>query len=689
MISQIIPHMIPNLISKEVSWLAFNHRVLMEARSPEVPLIERLRFMGIYSSNLDEFFRVRVATLRREVAAGSGRKRRGAGSPERVLKAVENQVALMQKQFELTWTSILTELAEAGISFIRLESLKDPDTDFVTAYFREKVRPRLIPLMLGKGPAPSIEDGPLHLLVQLRAADGNQWLSLIEVPTDSLPRFIELPARGDGKTRLILLEDIIRSGLPELFSLFACEHMEAYALKLTRDAELDVERDESRSMVEGVSEGLRLRRLGLPVHLVHDEGMPPGLLVEFLRVLRLPRDLMRVSGGAVHNRRDFMRFPSFGRNDLVYQPLDTLPCPPLEVGGGVLAAIGRGDILLSFPYQGFSHIIDMLREAAMDPAVSAISMCLYRVGRDSSVVNALVNAARNGKNVMVVVELQARFDEEANLQWGRWLEEEGVRVVYGLAGFKVHSKLLLITRKERGRSRDYAMVGTGNFNEDTARVYSDHSLLTADTRITRDVRRVFQFLEKKVNLSNFSHLLVSPFNTRKGILRLIRGEVAAARSGRSAEIFMKLNNMADEEIIKALYEASQAGVRVRLIVRSMFSIPDVWQTGPQFEAISLVDRFLEHARIFAFGSGDTTKVFLSSADMMERNLDRRVEVSCPIYDPRVARTLLDIMEIQWSDTLKTRLWTNTPEGRDRQATSGAPVRAQTAIHDHLRDSRRK
>ncbi|MGE4158090.1 MAG: polyphosphate kinase 1 [Planctomycetota bacterium] len=673
----------PNLISKEISWLSFNHRVLMEAQSPDVPLIERLRFLGIYSSNLDEFFRVRVATLRRQVQAPASRRRKGE-DPSAVLKAVETQVAHIHREFERIWKDLIGLLAQHGINFIQPKDLKGEEEVFIQQFFRDKVRPKLIPLMLGGKTPPSLEDGPLHLLVRMRHPAGRVMLSLIEVPTDALPRFVELPSHTSGVNRLILLEDVIRWGLPELFSLFSCNGHESYAIKLTRDAELELEGAKNRSLVEGVSEGLRLRRLGTPVHIIHDANMPSDLLDEFLKIMKLPVDIMRFAGGRVHNRRDFMRFPDFGRTKLVYPPLAKLPSPSLDSSPSNLDAIARKDILLSFPYQGFSHIIDLLREAAMDPGVTSIFMCLYRVARDSAVVNALVNAARNGKKVTVIMEIQARFDEEANLLWGRWLEEEGVRVIYGIAGFKVHAKLLLITRNEKEGPVDYAALGTGNFNEDTAGIYSDHSLLTSRVSITRDVRRVFKFLVMKSSKIVLGQLLVSPFNTRSTVLKLIAQEVQKARRGRNAEIFMKLNNMADEQIIRALYEASESGVRVRLIVRSMFSFPDVWRPSPRFEAISLVDRFLEHARIFMFGAGSEARIYISSADMMERNLDRRVEVSCPILDPDIKKRLQDIMELQWADSAKTWAWTNTLKGEPRHLQGVGVVRAQMAIVDYLR-----
>lgn len=677
----------PHYRAKELSWLSFNARLLQEAQNEEVPLFERLRFLGIFSANLDEFFRVRVAALTRFAALGGKAKPLFGRNPRRLLKEVQQQVLELSRRFDAIYQELLAELARQDVHILNERQLDPAQASFVRAYFRRQVRPKLIPIMIDQAKQfPDLRDGAPYLIVDLRTADRERkQQALIEIPTTIRSRFLVLPPQG-AKRFVILLDDVIRSGLQEIFGPFGFERIEAYMVKLTRDAELDVEDDLTQSIAKKLSRGLKRRNSGDPVRIVYDAALPPPLLKLLTKRLGIEDPDALIPGARYHNLRDFMRFPDFGSPRFYYEPVEPLTHPKLPPGQRVMEAMRGQDILVHYPYFSFDPVIDLLREASIDPEVQSIKFTIYRAAQNSSVVNALINAARNGKSVVVVVELQARFDEEANLHWGDRLREAGVKVIYGVPGLKVHSKLCLVTRREAGgAARRYAIVGTGNFNEDTARIYSDHALFTADRRITGEIHKVFRFYERNYDITGFEHLLVSPLNMRKKFLRLIANEVRNAKAGRPAEIVLKLNNLVDGEVIAGLCRAAQAGVKVRLIVRSMFSlVTDVPGVSEGIEAISIVDKYLEHSRIFVFHNGGKRLYFISSSDLMRRNLDNRVEVTCPIYDKGIQRELQAFLDIQFADNVKARVLNGPLDNRIRRGESGKRVRAQMAIYDYLK-----
>lgn len=676
------------LVPKEISWLSFNGRVLQEAANPDVPLIERIRFLGIFSSNLDEFFRIRVATLTRLSKLGKRAYRIIGHNPKEVLEKIQEIVLEQQHEFDTIYEKILKELAENNIHIINEKELNKDQGAFVRSWFQKEVRPKLIPIMIDQVQRfPDLKDKSIYLAVHLSCKDSSRKVKygLIEVPSDIIPRFLILPEEK-GNRYIILLDDVIRYGLNEIFALFQYDTLEAYTIKLTRDAELDIEDDVSQSMIKKVSKSLKQRKEGNPVRFIYDADIPPDLLNYLIKRLCLTNEDTLIPGSRYHNFKDFINFPDFNIQNLQYEPFPLLPQKDTARSKILLKTIHTRDILLHYPYQSFHYVIDLLREASIDPKVISIKVTLYRVAKNSSVVNALINAVKNGKQVLVVLELQARFDEEANVYWANKLQSEGARVLYGVPGLKVHSKLCLITRKQKGRLTHYAIIGTGNFNEDTAKVYTDHSLFTVDRRLTKEVDNIFEFFEHNYQLSHFKHLIVSPFNMRKKLLKLINREIENAENGEEASIILKLNNLVDSKIIGALYKASQAGVKIKLIVRGMFSLlPGIQGVSKNIQAISIVDRYLEHSRIFVFYNGGNEKYYISSADIMRRNLDRRVEVTCPIYDKSIQYELQSYLDIQWADNTKARMLDEHFKNIMRTNNSDSKMRAQWGIYQYLKD----
>jgi polyphosphate kinase len=645
------------VVNREISWLSFNERVLQEAADTTVPLVERLKFVGIVSSNLEEFFRVRVATLQRLVDAGIGSNRMVYGSPKKVLREIHDLVLSQRERFDSVFADVRAALEEQNVFIIDERKLSAAHRAHVMAYFDETVRPTLVPIILDSLPEfPYLKNGAIYLAVRLthRQKDSKPRNALIEL-TESLPRFLVLPPIGEKKY-VMMIDDVVRLGMKDVFGIFDIETADAYTIKLSRDAELDIDDDVTSSMIEKISKSLKKRTVGSPVRFVYDRDLPRDLLDFILKRADLRKLGNVIGGGRYHNARDFVSFPNVGGPALEYEPQPPLRHPALKGSRSVMAVLKKGDVLIHLPYQSFDHVIDLLREAAIDPRVRSISMTLYRVARDSRVVNALISAIRNGKKVTVQLEVQARFDEEANIHWTRVLEEEGARLIGGVPGLKVHAKLALITRKEEGKLVDYAVVGTGNFNESTARVYADHILMTADRRISDEVRKVFSFLETNYRTYHYHHLLVSPFDMRRGFHKLVDREIRNARAGVPAYIDAKLNSLVDMEMIELLYEASRAGVKIRLIVRGICSlVPGVPGTSENIEVISIVDRYLEHSRIFFFANGGAERCIISSADWMTRNLDYRVEVATPVLDPALSAELRYYFNLQLRDTCKARI----------------------------------
>ncbi|HEX9975461.1 MAG TPA: polyphosphate kinase 1 [bacterium] len=675
-------------MNREMSWLSFNWRVLQEAADPTVPLIERLKFLGIYSSNLDEFFRVRVGSLQRMIDAGIKTKTIFGGTPKKINKGIHDKVVFLGEKFDKVFADLQEELKKEKIFIINEAQLNTEQAKFVQHYFEQQVRPRLVPIMLDSIPEfPYLKNQVVYLAIRMSQQDNSDDVkfAMIEVPAHLLPRFTVLP-KSEDKNYIIMLDDVIRFGLQEIFAIFAYDKFEAYTIKLTRDAEIDIEDDVTKSFFEKISKSIRKRKLGQPVRFVYDREMPKDLLEFILTRGNLKNFENVIPGGRYHNAKDFMSFPNVGSKNLENKKVPALDHKAFQKRQSMFKAIREKDILLHFPYHSFHHINDLLREAAIDPKVKSIKMTLYRVATNSNVMNALINASRNGKSVTAVIELMARFDEEANIYWTRKLEEESVRIIDGVPGLKVHAKLLLIGREEDGKMVYYANVGTGNFNETTAKIYSDQALLTADKRITREVNNVFRFLKNNYKTAAYRHLLVSPFYMRKRIDKLIKNEIDNALAGKEAYMYIKLNSLVDRATINRLYEASQAGVKIKMIVRAICSlVPGIPGMSENIEIISIVDKYLEHSRIFIFCNGGHEKYYITSADWMIRNLDNRVEVAAPIYDKNIQNEMKNYLEIQFKDNVKARRINEKQNNPYRRLKLDRKYRAQEDFYEFLKN----
>jgi polyphosphate kinase len=680
------------LINREISWLSFNERVLQEAEDTSVPLAERLKFLGIFSNNRDEFFRVRVATVKRMEKLGKKAKDLLGDSPAELLERIHKIVVEQQTRFDQAYHNIIRELAGKQVFIINEKQLTPEQGESVRKYFRAEVLPSLVPIMVDNNTKfPYLKDKSSYLIIKLVRFDKEKKskYALVEVPTSVISRFYVMPDENERKF-IILLDDVVRYCLDDIFSIFEYDTIEAYTIKLTRDAELDIDNDISKSLVEKISGGLKKRKKGQPVRLVYDSAIAKDMLELVMKKIRLRKEDNPIPGGRYHNFKDFMNFPKLDVPSLYYPKPPALSHPDFGRKKSMFDVLRKKDVLLTYPYQSFHHVIDILREASIDPKVETIHITLYRVAKNSNIVNALINAMKNGKKVTVVMELRARFDEENNIYWANKLHEEGAKVIYGVPGLKVHSKCFLITRREGKKHRHYAHIGTGNFNEQTARVYTDHSLLTADDRLTKEVEKLFEFYEDNLKLHVYKHLLVSPFSMRKRLTGLINLEMANAKAGKQAYIILKMNSLVDREMIRHLYEASQAGVKIKLIVRGICSLVSGSEgLSDNIEAISIVDKYLEHCRVFIFCNGGAEKYFISSADWMTRNLDHRSEVAIPIYDRRIQKQLRDIIDIQLKDNTKARILNRKQANKYKTTDQAVKVRAQDDIYEYLRKPQEK
>ena len=675
-------------MNRDLSWLSFNERVLQEAQDVTVPLLERLKFLGIFSSNLDEFYSVRVGTLKRHIDSGEGQEALLGGTPKKILKGVLDRTRSLRDEFERTLTDVFEEMRNEGIVMVDENGLSEQQERFLDRYFAEQVHPRLVPIMLENVECfPYLHNLLIYLAVVLKKTGdrSDRKYALIEVPADVLPRFVRMPGQ-DSQTHIIMLDDIIRYGLGDIFSVFDYDDISAYTIKMTRDSELDIETDITTSFFEQVARSLKNRGQGAPVRFVYDREIPRDLLDVIVKGNDLPGEIL-ISGGRYHNARDMIAFPNPGSqySRLNFRNPEPLEHPVLREYRSVLKAMEKRDILLHYPYQSFQYIVDLLREAAVDRNVTSIRVTLYRVANDSQIVNALINAIRNGKKVTAFVEIQARFDEEANIQWTERLAQEGAEVIMGIPGLKIHSKLILITRKEKSGNARYACIGTGNFNESTARIYTDHSLLTKDPMITGEVRNIFTFLKNNYRTFTYKNLLVSPFHMENRLMRLIKNEMKNAQEGKEAYVYAKLNGLSQKRVIDRLYKASQAGVRVKMVIRGTCCLlPGVNGLSENIEVLSIVDRYLEHSRIFIFCNGGDPLVYMGSADWMPRNLERRVEVAVPIRDRALRQELVDYFDMQLADNVKARVINEKQDNSERNSAGAKPVRAQVEIYRYLR-----
>lgn len=679
----------PKIINREISWLAFNERVLSEAEDSSVPLLERLKFLGIFSNNRDEFFRVRVASVKRWAALNE-KIEATHDDPRDILAQIQRITIGQQQKYERIYQEIIEELRAKNVFILSEKQLNASQKRFVEEYYNEKVDPVISPIMLDQVKGfPHLRDKAIYLAAWLtinkEGKKPTHQYSLVEVPA-SLPRFIVLPEE-EGKKSIIILDDVIRHNLNSVFEVFKPSKVDAYAFKITRDAELDLDNDISKSFLEKMKKSLKQRRRGAPVRFVFDAAMPKEMQRYLAKKMSLTTDEDAfIPGARYHNLKDLMSFPKINLPKAYYTKLSPNKHPHFEKYDSYFTAIKKKDVLLHYPYQSFNHVIEFLKEAALDPDVRSIRICLYRVAGRSKVINALINAARNGKKVVVVFELQARFDEENNIYWSNILEDEGVKVYFGFPGMKVHGKICLVTRKENGANQYYAKVGTGNFHEGTSALYGDLSLMTARKDITSEIHKVFDLFENAIWPNyRFKHLVLSPFYLRNRLIRLINVEIRNAKAGKPAYVTLKLNSLVDNNLINKLYQASKAGVKVRLIIRGICSlVPGIPGLSENIQVISIIDRFLEHARIYVFCNDNDPLYFISSADWMVRNLDRRIEVTCPIYDSSLKKEIDDVLTIQFSDNTKARML--MPDGKYivDKADKKKDIRSQYVLHEYYK-----
>jgi polyphosphate kinase len=679
-------------INREVSWLSFNERVLQEAEDSKVPLVERLKFLGIFSNNLDEFFRVRVATQLRLMELDKGIKEFIPDKPKKVVKKIQDIVQGLQVRFDAAFAEIVSELKEKNIYILNEKELFDEHTEYIRNYFKLKIAPSIAPIMISRlENFPELTDRSIYLAVKLSKKQDPeaQEYSLIEIPSGDFSRFIKLP-NIDEKQYIILLDDAIRFCLDQIFSILPYDTFEAYTIKITRDAELDVDNDIAESLLEKISKGVANRTKGQPVRFVYDSEIAPDLLNFIIHKMDLDEDDNLLAGSRYHNFKDFISFPKLGRDDLVNEPLPHIPIPRLDNATSIIEEVAKKDFSLHYPYQSFSYYTRMLREAAIDPRVISIKITLYRVATESKVVRALMNAAQNGKSVTVIIELLARFDEGANIYWSKRMEEAGIKVIFGIYGLKVHNKQTLITREENGKLVNYATLSTGNFHEGNANLYTDINIFTADKRLTMEVEKVFTFLEYNYKTFNFRHLWVSPVSMRRKLYLHIDTEIANARKKLPAYIHCKINNIVDLDVVRKLYQASNEGVKIKLMVRGICSlVPGVQGQSENIQVVSVVDRFLEHSRFFIFCNNNHPKYYISSADWMARNLDYRVEVAAPVYDPDIQKELRLILDAGFSDNVKARIVDSKLNNAFKREPKKKPFQSQLELHKYYQKESKK
>lgn len=685
-------------IDREKSWLTFNARVLQEAADESVPLLDRLRFLGIFSNNLDEFFRVRYAAIRRmRFENVDTEKILGGISAEKLLKEITEIVIEHQSESLRILSEIENKLQQENIFIVNEKEVSKEQENFIRDYFIQKVSPAVVTIMLNDlDTFPLLKDTSGYLAVKLVMKASKKALlenekpkkeiryAIVEIPS-TINRFVVLPSNNE-KQYIILLDDVIRNNLNYLFNIFDYESISAHMIKITRDAELEFDSDLSKSFIEKISDSVKERRIGETVRFVYDQGISKDTLEFLLERMNIDSSDSIIPGGRYHNRRDYMNFPNLGRYDLLYKQNSPLPIPGLDLEGSILGKIRAKDYLLNAPYQSFSYIIKFLREAALDPKVASIKITLYRLAKNSQIVSCLINAAKNGKKVTVQIELQARFDEASNISYAEQMQTEGIELIFGVKGLKVHSKICIIERVENNKVKRYGFISTGNFNENSAKVYTDVTLFTANSKILKDAAHVFEFFEVNYKVHRYKHLIVSPHYTRLKFNKLIEREIANALTGKEAYIKLKMNSLSDFKLIDKLYDASRAGVKIQLIIRGICClIPGVPGMSENIEAISIVDNYLEHSRIYIFGNKGHPEVYISSADFMTRNLDARVEVTCPIYDEAIKEELIETFDIGWKANVKARLHSEDLKNSYRKNGDEKPFRAQLEMYNYYRN----
>lgn len=673
---------------KELSWLSFNERVLQEAYDESNPLLERIRFLGIFASNLDEFYQVRVSNLKHKLLISKEKNPSLTKQIRMQLEIIQQRTEALNNQFYEIYNRLMLRLAKHKIFVLNETQLSPFHQEWLKKYFKKEIKQHIFPIILNEeiDLLHSLSTHNSNLIIELRKHKKIQNLAILPIHSDVLPRFIVLPKEKYKRHEsIVLLDNVLRFCLSDIFSetVFDYDEINAYSIRMTRDAEYDLVTEVEYSLLEQMSSSLKQRLTAQPVRFLYEKSMPKNLLKMLKKRLHITNLDLVEAGGRYLSFNHLLKFPDLGNKALVNAPLPTIKHPQLKKERIIFDAISKKDILLYYPYHSFDVICETLRQASFDPNVVAIKINLYRVASQSLVIEALLNAANNGKQVTVIIELQARFDEEANIHWAKRLTESNIKVIFSPAGFKIHSKLFLITRNENGKLVDYAHIGTGNFHEKTATIYTDFALLTKNEALTEEVKRVFRFIEMPFGPAKFAYLLVSPINVRKRLEFLINREIKNATKGKKSGIILKINNLVDEAMIDLLYKASQAGVTIKMIVRGMCSLKaGVKGLSDNIDIISIVDRFLEHPRVYYFANNGDPDVYISSADWMTRNLDRRIEVGTPLLDPDAKQCVIDILNIQLADNVKARV-IDSKEQNNYVQNDEPRCRSQLAIYDYL------
>ena len=675
---------------KELSWLAFNERVLQEAADKNNPAVERIRFLGIYSNNLDEFYRVRAADVKRQITIAEDNGSDDEANKLMALMAeIQKKVVHLSNKFDEIHKDVLKALARYNIFILRKDELNDYQRVWLRNLFVNKILRHIAPILIDKKTdlLSRLNGTSVYLYVALRRTGKNTRYAVVQVPTSETSRFILIPPEKSRKKKhIILLDDVIQLCLEEIFRGFVkYDSLEAYSFKMTRDSEYSINDEIDESYMDKMSESMKQRLIAEPVRVIHDYSMPEDMVVDLRKRLKVTKLDTMHAAGHYRNFKDFIGFPNVGREYLENPKLPAIDTKMFSTHNTVFDAITAHDILLYYPYHRFLHFTEFLRQAAFDPSVKSIRINIYRVASNSRIINSLIDAVDNGKKVTVVVELRARFDEEANIEWSRRMTNAGIRVVLGVPTLKIHSKLCLVTREERGSLVNYAHFGTGNFNEKTAKIYTDFSLFTRNQELAEEAASEFDLIQYPYRRYKFQHLQISPLNSRNKIQSLIRQEIQYLKEGHKAQITFKINNLVDKELIDDLYRASQAGMKIRGIVRGMCSlVPGLPGISENITITSIVDRFLEHPRVMVFEGGGDRKVFISSADWMTRNMDNRIEVGCPVYDKRLQQQIVDVLELQFKDTLKARVIDKEQTNKYVRRGNRKKLRSQIEIYDYLK-----
>ncbi|OUS00007.1 polyphosphate kinase 1 [Flavobacteriales bacterium 33_180_T64] len=673
-----------NYINRELSWLQFNERVLQEAADESVPLIERFRFLGIFSNNLDEFFKVRYATVKRIYEAGKGGKSELGIKASDLLEIITQVVIKQQSKSLDILSNIQKKLENEGIHIIDETQVDEDQHIFIKNYYIQQISPALVTIILNDSvKLPRLKDSAAYLAVKMELLNGQKQFALIEIPK-SIDRFIVLPKKN-GKCYVMILDDLLRYCLNDIFNIFSYKSITTNMIKITRDGELDFDSDLSKSFIEKISDSVKDREIGDPVRFVYDKTIDVETLEYLMSKMGVDSKDSVIPGGRYHNRRDYMDFPSLGRTDLLYKKINPLQIKGLSLEHSIFTTIAQKDYLLHTPYQTFSYVVKFLREAALDPQVKTIKITIYRLAQISHIASSLINASKNGKKVTVVIELRARFDEQANIDYAEQMQDEGVDVLFGVSGLKVHSKICVVEREEAKGIKRYGFISTGNLNESTAKIYTDFTLFTANQKVLKDVNKVFSFFQTNYRIHRYKHIITSPHYTKTKLFMLIDNEIENVKKGKPAYIKLKLNSISSYKMIDKLYEASRAGVKIQMIVRGICClIPGIQGMSENIEVISIIDKFLEHTRLYVFCNDNDTKIYISSADWMTRNIENRVEVSCPIYQDDIKQELLDVFDICWNDNVKARI-IDEKQSNEYIKNENIKVRAQFAHYDYFKE----